>query len=126
MFATIAAADPSNFDTADALVDVEQWISSLSHRHKVLVAGNHYWAFVQAPEEARALLGGEVVYLQDSAATIEGVRFWGSPWQPEYNDWAWNLPRGSALAARWALIPDGVDVLVTHSPPAGIGRCTTG
>lgn len=117
----VHAGDMCRSGELEELAAAAQWISSLPHRHKVIIAGNHDWAFVQAPEEARALLGGEVVYLQDSAATIEGVRFWGSPWQPEYNDWAWNLPRGSALAARWALIPDGVDVLVTHSPPAGIG-----
>jgi Icc-related predicted phosphoesterase len=35
-------------------------------------------------------------------------------------DWAFNLPRGAALAAKWRLIPDGIDVLVTHSPPHGI------
>jgi Icc-related predicted phosphoesterase len=49
------------------------------------------------------------------------VRFWGSPWQPEYLGWAFNLPRGEALAAKWALIPDGTDVLITHGPPRGIG-----
>ena len=32
-----------------------------------------------------------------------------------------NLPRGEALASKWALIPAGVDVLITHGPPLGIG-----
>jgi Icc-related predicted phosphoesterase len=36
-------------------------------------------------------------------------------------DWAFNLPRGRALADKWALIPEGIDVLVTHGPPHGIG-----
>jgi hypothetical protein len=61
-----------------------------------------------------------VTYLEDSGAVLDGVTFWGSPWQPAYNDWAFNLPRGPALAAKWARIPAGVDVLVTHSPPSGI------
>jgi hypothetical protein len=61
------------------------------------------------------------VYLQDSGATVAGLRFWGSPWQPAYNDWAFNLPRGAPLAQKWALIPEGLDVLVTHGPPAGYG-----
>lgn len=98
-----------------------QWISSLPHRHKIIIAGNHDWAFLQTPTEARALFGRDVIYLQDSAAQVDGVQFWGSPWQPEYNDWAWNLPRGPALAAKWALIPEGTAVLLTHGPPAGIG-----
>lgn len=117
----IHAGDMCRSGELEELAAAAQWISSLPHRHKVIIAGNHDWAFVQAPEEARALLGGEVVYLQDSAATIEGVRFWGSPWQPEYNDWAFNLPRGEALREKWALIPEGLDVLVTHGPPLGFG-----
>jgi len=52
---------------------------------------------------------------------IDGVRFWGGPWQPDFHSWAFNLPRGAPLAAKWAMIPDGIDVLITHGPPAGIG-----
>jgi len=103
------------------------WIHGLPYRDKIVVAGNHDWAFVDAPEEARRLLGEGVVYLEDSGATVGGLRFWGSPWQPEYNDWAFNLPRGEALAERWAAIPEGIDVLITHGPPEGIGdRSSTG
>jgi predicted phosphohydrolase len=103
------------------------FIRCLPHRHKIVIAGNHDWAFVDSPERARELLGADVVYLQDSETTLDGVRFWGSPWQPEFCDWAFNLPRGAALAEKWALIPAGLDVLVTHGPPAGIGdRSSTG
>ena len=49
-----------------------------------------------------------------------GVRVWGAPWQPVFGG-AFNLARGPPLAARWALIPDGVDVLLTHGPPLGHG-----
>jgi predicted phosphohydrolase len=107
-----------------SIVELElaaRWILALPHRHKVIVSGNHDWAFAESPAEACAVFGDAVHYLQDSGCTIEGVRFWGSPWQPEYNDWAFNLPRGEALAAKWALIPEGIDVLVTHGPPAGVG-----
>jgi Icc-related predicted phosphoesterase len=98
------------------------WMRSLPHRHKVVIAGNHDFPFLEHPVEARRALEDEgIVYLQDSEVTIDGVRFWGSPWQPEFNDWAFNLPRGQALADKWALIPEGLDVLVTHGPPRGIG-----
>lgn len=99
---------------------VAEWLRALPHRHKVIVAGNHDGCFQTHPAEARALLGGPI-YLEDAGAIVCGVRFFGSPWQPTYNDWAFNLPRGAALAAKWAAIPEGLDVLVTHGPPAGIG-----
>ncbi len=105
----------------DELRTVAAWLRTLPHRHKIVVAGNHDWCFVREPQAAIEVLGPGIVYLQDSEATIDGVRFWGSPWQPAFNDWAFNLPRGEALARKWALIPTGIDVLVTHGPPHGIG-----
>lgn len=96
------------------------WVASLPHRHKVIVAGNHDWAFAREPGAARAMFPG-MHYLQDAEVAIDGLRFYGAPWQPAYNDWAFNLPRGKALAAAWAKIPPGIDVLVTHGPPDGIG-----
>jgi Icc-related predicted phosphoesterase len=108
------------------LVEAAAWIRSLPHRAKVVVAGNHDWAFVHEAPAARALFA-DCVYLQDEGATIDGARFWGSPWQPRFHGWAFNLSRGAELAAKWAAIPDGLDVLITHGPPAGIGdRSSTG
>ncbi|HEY6174290.1 MAG TPA: metallophosphatase domain-containing protein [Kofleriaceae bacterium] len=101
-----------------------QWILGLPHRHKVVVAGNHDWAFAREPGAARAMFAG-AHYLEDSEVTLDGVRFYGSPWQPTFLDWAFNLPRGPALAAVWARIPHGIDVLITHGPPDDIGDRTS-
>lgn len=91
-----------------------------THTHKIVIAGNHDFLFERDPERAEALLQGAATYLRDSGTTAAGVRFWGSPWQPWFYDWAFNLPRGAALAEKWALVPDGIDVLVTHGPPFGV------
>lgn len=96
------------------------WFAQRPHRHKVVVAGNHDFAFQDRAAEAEALVPAGVTYLRDSGTVIEGVRFWGSPWQPWFHDWAFNLPRGEALARVWAEVPDDVHVLVTHGPPDGI------
>lgn len=96
------------------------WLAPLPHRHKVVVAGNHDFAFQDQATDAEALVPAGVTYLNDSGTVIEGVRFWGSPWQPWFHDWAFNLPRGEALARVWARVPDDVQVLVTHGPPAGV------
>jgi Icc-related predicted phosphoesterase len=103
------------------LQEAVAWLHAQPHRHKLFIGGNHDWCFLREPEQARQILGEQIVYLQDSAVEIDGVRFWGSPWQPEYNDWAFNLPRGEPLAAKWRLIPEDTDVLITHGPPHGIG-----
>ena len=104
------------------------WLASLPHRRKVVIAGNHDWTFARPSEReaSRALLReAGVTYLEDSEATIDGARFYGSPWQPEFNDWAFNLPRGEPLADVWAKIPEGLEVLITHGPPKGFGDATT-
>jgi Icc-related predicted phosphoesterase len=100
---------------------VAEWLRAQPHRHKLVIAGNHDWCFFRDRRRAEAVLGDGIAYLQDQAITIDGVRVWGSPWQPEFFGWAFNLPRGPALAERWAAIPDAVDVLVTHGPPRGFG-----
>ncbi|MGE3807521.1 MAG: metallophosphatase domain-containing protein [Gemmataceae bacterium] len=103
------------------LISIVPWLQTLPHRHKIVVAGNHDWCFARDRAHAVATLGEGIVYLEDADTTIEGVRFWGSPWQPEFNNWAFNLPRGQPLAEKWQLIPTGIDVLITHGPPSGIG-----
>lgn len=59
------------------------------------------------------------MYLRNSAIDIEGVRFYGSPWQPRFMHWAFNLSRGEDLRRKWDFIPEDTDVLVTHGPPHG-------
>ncbi|MFB4320466.1 metallophosphatase domain-containing protein [Actinomadura sp. 21ATH] len=104
------------------LRDAADWMRGLPHRTKIVVAGNHDRMFVDDPARARGVLADRGIrYLEDGGTEVDGVSFWGSPWQPEFNDWAFNLPRGRSLAEKWAMIPEGVDVLVTHGPPLGIG-----
>ena len=59
-------------------------------------------------------------YLFDSGIEIDAMLFWGSPWTPWFNNWAFNVQRGEALREKWSRIPARVDVLVTHGPPHSI------
>ena len=56
--------------------------------------------------------------MHDESITIENIRFYGSPWQPEFYDWAFNLPRGKAHKQKWDLIPENTDALITDGCPA--------
>lgn len=116
----VHAGDLCRGGDLEELAHAAAWIASLPHRHKVIVAGNHDRSFVDAPAAARTMIA-PFHYLEDSEVVIEGLRFYGSPWQPAFHDWAFNLPRGEALAAKWRGIPRGIDVLITHGPPEGIG-----
>lgn len=116
----IHAGDSLGQGTLDNVEDFNNWLGNLPHRYKIVIAGNHDWAFQDEPEQARALLSN-AIYLEDSGIEIEGVRFWGSPWTPTFMHWAFMLDRGQPLHDAWALIPDNTDVLITHGPPLGFG-----
>ncbi|RUS34933.1 hypothetical protein BC938DRAFT_477670 [Jimgerdemannia flammicorona] len=116
------------------------WLKDLPHRTKLVIAGNHDLTFDTAHYEKtwdqwhrnkedheriktlyRQANEYGVVYLEDEEYTLPaedgGWRCWGSPWQPEFCDWGFNLPRGPELAAKWAQIPAHTDILITHGPP---------
>jgi len=101
--------------------DFLSWFSSLPHKYKIFVAGNHDWLYEKSNRLARLLTANfNIKYLQDSATEIEGLKIYGSPWQPRYYDWAFNLNRGAEMAEKWNAIPDDIDILITHGPPSGI------
>lgn len=122
----IHAGDLTQRGTLPQLEAVRDWLRSLPHRSKIIIAGNHDFAFEQTPKDAQALFT-DFTFLEDQLVTVEGLRLWGSPWQPWFHSWAFNLHRGAPIAKKWALIPEGLDVLITHGPPAGYGdRCYDG
>jgi len=114
------AGDLTNHGALEDVVAFDRFLAALPHRHKLVIAGNHDFCFERQPEAARAALR-HATYLEDDAITLEGIRFYGSPWQPWFWDWAFNLHRGPPIRAKWELIPDDTDVLITHGPPLGYG-----
>lgn len=116
----VHAGDITKSGEVETVEDFNAWLGALPHRHKVVIAGNHDFCFAWEPERCRALLTN-AHYLQDQAITLDGLKFYGSPWQPVFFDMAFNLRRGRALRDKWLKIPRGTDVVVTHGPPRGIG-----
>lgn len=95
------------------------WFSEQPHKHKVLIAGNHDWLFEKENCLAKSMVSsfGNICYLENSEVVIEGLKIWGSPFSPFYNNWAFNKFRGEDIRRCWDLIPDDIDILVTHGPP---------
>jgi predicted phosphodiesterase len=106
------------------------WFAQQLHQHKIIIAGNHDMSF-EGTEHRRAIewlyddcIDTRFIYLQDSEVTLtvddRQIKVYGSPWQPEFCNWAFNAPRGKLLKAIWSKIPTDTDILVTHGPPAEI------
>lgn len=124
----IHAGDVSSMGYKHELQQFLKWFNNLdNYTHKIFIAGNHDWGFQDNPEMCKELLGfyDKVTYLQDDLEVIgedynTAVKVYGSPWQPEFFNWAFNLPRmGEELKSKWDMIPMNTDILVTHGPPWG-------
>ncbi|VDK54210.1 unnamed protein product, partial [Anisakis simplex] len=104
---------------------------SLAHKYKIVIAGNHDLGFEDnedlsgrgrcyrdrgTPQGYKLLTN--CVYLQDSEVTVYGIRIYGSSWHP-LAGYSFSRNRGKDLLEKWDLIPDGIDVLITHTPPLG-------
>lgn len=96
--------------------EFNRWLAKQDYKHKIVIAGNHD----RFLENNRFPWHESITYLCDTSITIDGIKFYGSPWQPEFFNWAFNVPRGKALAKKWAKIPSDTDVLVTHGPPCNV------
>jgi predicted phosphohydrolase len=113
----IIAGDLTRHGELDELPDLNDWLGTLPHAHKLLIAGNHDFICEQQPERIPQLLSN-ATYLCDTTIEIAGVVCFGSPWTPGGGGWAFSRSL-NALAYRWAEIPATTDVLITHGPPLG-------
>ncbi|WP_226987416.1 metallophosphoesterase family protein [Parachlamydia acanthamoebae] len=58
--------------------------------------------------------------MNDSGVEIHGIKIWGSPITPWFENWAFNRHRGDEIKAHWDLIPSDTEILITHGPCYGI------
>jgi Icc-related predicted phosphoesterase len=117
------AGDITMLGTPPAIKNFNDWCNSLVEkqitRKIICIAGNHDFLFEQDPKRAQSLMTAPT-YVQDSGFEWEGIRFWGTPWQPWFYDWAFNLRSEEELREKFRLIPPGTDILLSHGPPRGI------
>lgn len=104
-----------------------KWFGNIkTYDYKVMIAGNHDRFIEWQPDHFKSMLKmdelyGDFIYLQDEAIELCGLNIYGSPWQPWFHDWAFNLPReGEELKKKWDDIPENTDILLTHGPPKKI------
>ena len=88
------------------------------HRYKLVVPGNHDHLFLEDLEAAKAALGTGISVLFDSSIEIEGKLFYGTPWL-HWVEGKYTFETQDS-EAKWEMIPENTDVLITHSPPYGI------
>lgn len=115
----IVAGDLTGRNTLYEYEAFVNWLNLQDYKKKIVIAGNHDGLL---EKEGRQLLkwAANTEYLLDSATEFEGLKIWGSPWTPTFCNWHFMLDRFGQIKKKWDLIPDGIDILVTHGPPYGV------
>jgi Icc-related predicted phosphoesterase len=114
----IHCGDALRAGNAAELKRFDQWLGTLKFKKIIFVAGNHDIIFQEEPVLAKSLLTN-AHYLQDEAFEFEGLKIYGTPWTVNFYDWAF-MGDESFLGQKFMNIPPGLDILITHSPPAEI------
>lgn len=126
----IVAGDFTARDLWEEVIAFRQWIRNKigadpeNYRKVILVPGNHDNSF----QKGFTVGDNEspIETLVDRGTEFEGLKIWGSPWTRSFKGMnqhymAFTLETQAELAEKWALIPDDVEILITHSPILGFG-----
>ena len=136
----IHAGDLTENGAFQEVQDGLTWLSSLPHKHKIFVAGNHdvllddgflekYPARRYGSSQSKQDLDwGSVTYLEDSATRLEfdaedgrgarSITIFGSPWTPQYGIPALQYRSDPDYwETKMASLDRTPDVVVTHGPP---------
>ncbi len=130
----IVAGDLTSRDTFEQHIDFKTWLYKQNYRKKIVIAGNHDNHFVGLMSDPYIFSSynnetGEQLsyadYLCDSGTEFEGLKLWGSPWTKTFEGMnpkckAFTVDTEEELAEKWALIPNDIDILITHSPSQGV------
>jgi len=106
------------------LKEFNTFLGTLSHKHKVVIAGNHELSLEPNNiENTKALLSNCTHYLEDTFVILEGIKIYGTPWHIQRESL---LKRANAFGldklsihSKWNDIPLDTDILITHFPPHG-------
>src|SRR5690349_6680630 len=111
-------------DQAWEYIEFGIWINRQKYTKKIIVAGNHD-NIAQKAEPFINPQTDEWEYLCDSGTEFQGLKIWGSPWTKTFPGMnphckAFTCDTEEDLSEKWALIPDDIDILITHSPVFGV------
>lgn len=126
----IVAGDLTGTDSINEHMEFCRWICKQNYKKKIFISGNHDNKLVgpwpgntKGPfREDKAFYDFD--YLCDSGTEFEGLKIWGSPWTKSFPGMnphckAFTVDTEEELQEKWKLIPDDIDILVTHSPSFG-------
>jgi Icc-related predicted phosphoesterase len=142
----IVAGDLTATDTPIEYGYFGCWMQRQRYKKKIIISGNHDNFFdrkgfefikdIYKSIEVEYLCDSGIVFSywddgspEDELSRYRTLKIWGSPWTAQFPGinpkcCAFTMPFGCDteewLNEKWLLIPDDIDILITHSPPHGI------
>lgn len=113
----IYAGDWSGVGNGNESYKFAYWVKGLPYRYKLVVPGNHERWVETYPAWMEDMLqesGAEL--LIDKESVIDGVKFYGTPWTPEFGRWAF-MRKYRQMTELLKNVPADTDVLITHGQP---------
>lgn len=119
------AGDMTIMGTHQEIYSVSEWFKKLLKdkvvEHIIATPGNHDWLFAEQEQIAREYFSHPNIHiLINEEVIINELKFYGAPQTIEFYNWAFNIPRDK-MNIYWDKIPTDTDILITHSPPYGVG-----
>lgn len=115
------AGDWTDRGTISSVSRFHVWLSEQQKKfaHVVYIAGNHDFLPQKDPVLFKSMIPEGCIYLENSYVELDGKKIWGSPWTPEFYNWAFNGTK-EQLKRIFSQIPEDLDLLITHGPPLHI------
>ncbi len=112
----VCAGDMTSIGKEHEIRNFMKWFKKLDYQYKIFIAGNHDKLFDNDHLWARSLVPKDIIYLEDSGVEILGLKFYGTPVNSMFHNWAFNRTEAK-MAQHWQAIPEDTDILITHNPP---------
>ncbi len=100
------------------ILAMDEWFGQQKFERILCTGGNHDRQ-LESDLKRRSQPFRNAHFLKDEAVEFRGLQIFGAPWVPYLSTQAFFQDR-SGLAAAWAQVPTGIDILITHTPPKGI------
>jgi len=113
----IHSGDATSQGTIPEMIGFFDWFERQNAVVKIFVAGNHDKGLCDTNKELlkNEMIKRNIIYLENESFIYKGFKIYGSPYTPRYGNWSFMKDR-AGMKENWELIPNDVDILVTHGP----------
>ncbi|KAK2467069.1 hypothetical protein APHAL10511_001327 [Amanita phalloides] len=130
----IHAGDLTSWGYPRQVGDAVNWLASLDHPMKIIIAGNHDLCLdsnidassIESLRTFRAFMKSEnLYYLENEMIKVNSPagktwHVYGSPSSPRYAEGAFQYTTAAEADGIYQRIPENTEILITHTPPNGI------